>query len=778
MSRFQHFGKLARAWSAGCLLLGVAMACSGGGSSTNGKADASGATDGNLTGTAKKCSFDPNNVIDRSAVVSVTAQVGGAVKSDSPFVVNAAGVAVGKTIDTVFVVKNTAPAVSALELLLTSIEVLPGASDDASWVCLAAGEDGKVILKEGLAVLCKDYKWGSVVPGDFEASCASRPPVDAARFVIRYKKLDGAVKTAKVNLKFDGDTKTSFFQFPIETKNGKPSIKVAPQLVEFGVVGVGDPAKQESLSILNTGEAPLVVTGIHWLAGDKTFSLKIGDKTIAGDKDFAFEPPLEIAPGAGQEVAAFFAPIDDKGRKATLQAITTATGDNTALLQGNLDVPCLLIKPDKLLDMGVVYVGADAAKSVILQNCGEVPAIISSLKLTEDSQGVFSFKDTKLPTDTAPISIPKNGKVAVNIDCAPPSENKDATGTIKPFTVKLGLTDNTVKPNKSINVQCYGTTATCPTPVIIPDPGEQIEPQKSIKLKGSPSFAAPGKQVKKYKWTLLKAPPGLAGYSFFPNDTTADVQFGVKTANKAGVEEVTINVVGEYQFKLQVWDDNGTESCAPSLFTLLVIPSVSIHVELLWDTPGDPTKGGGKGDDGTDMDLHFGHSKVYEATKCGGTVVDKCQPDQDKDGLGDPWFHGVYDTYWYNPHPNWGNAAAGEDNPSLDLDDTNGWGPENLNLQAPEDGVTYGVGVHYWDAFDFGDSTATVNVYVLGMLKGTFTQPMVQCDMWWVTQVLWPSGDLKDFGGATFKAPSAGKITPKYWSSIAATLGGVCKPPK
>ncbi len=775
MNNTRSFGRLAWASSVALLACALAVGCSGG---NNGAASDAGTNpDGNSTGTAKKCSFDPANVIDRTAVFSVATKVGTQVKSDTPVVINAASVASGKAIDTLFLVKNGAAAVSALELLITSIEVTPNTTDDQSWLCLAADEKGAPVLQDGVAVQCKDHKWGSVVPGEFEVSCASRPPIAAAGFIIRYKKLDATIKGAKVGLKFDGDTKTSFFQFPIETKIGKASIKVAPQLVEFGVVGVGEPAKQESLSILNTGEAMLQVTGIHWISADKTFSLKIGDKTITGDKDFVFDPALEIGPGEGKEVAAFFTPSDDKGRKATLQAVTTATGENTAILQGNLDVPCLLVKPDKLLDLGVVYVGSDATKAVILQNCGEAPVVISSLKLGDDAQGVFTFKDTKLPSDTAPISIPKNGKVAVNINCAPPSENKGADGKINPFTVKLSLTDSTVKPNKSVNVQCYGTSATCPTPVIIPDPGEQIEPQQTIKLKGTPSFAAPGKQVKKYKWTLLKAPPGLVGYGFFPNDTAADAIFGTPTANNAGEIKQTINVVGEYQFKLQVWDDSGTESCAPALFTLLVIPSVGLHVELLWDTPGDTTKDTGSAAEGADLDLHFVHSKAYEAQKCGGAVVDKCQPDQDKDSQADPWFHGVYDAYWFNPHPNWGSAASGADNPSLDLDDTNGWGPENLNMETPEDGVTYGIGVHYWDAFDFGESTATVNIYVLGMLKATFTQAMAQCDMWWVTQVAWPSGDLKDFGGATFKAPSAGKITPKYWSAISATLGGVCKKP-
>lgn len=760
---------------AGALALALAACSSGGGPAKTDTAGGAGGADAVGT-TAKKCSFDKDNAVglDKKAKLAVR-QGSTPVDKDSVTTVNASTASIGgKPLDVGFLIANDQAATGAIELLVQKIDLVAPAGEN-SFSCIAADDAGKPVLKNGIAVACKDYTWGSIVPQGFEAGCASRDPIAQARFIVRFTKVDNTQKSAKIQIKADGDPDISFFEFTVQTKQGKAAINVAPSFVDFDVAAVGQPPKVKQVAIQNTGEAPLLVSGVQWPLQDKTFSIKIGDKVVTGDKAATFDPPLSIDPGGGIDCDVTFAPVDDKGRKATLQIVSNAAGPAQVQLQGNLNVPCLLVKPEKTLDYNLVYVGVESVKPVVLQNCGDADVQISLAKLSDDSQGVYAFsKDTKLPADGQPLVLAKNAKAILNIGCTPPSENKDAAGKPQPFTAKLNLTDTTAKPNKTIDLTCQGNASKCPTPVIVMDPGEQIEPQTVFKLKGSQSYAAPPAKITKYKWTALKTPPGAVGLHFVPNDTTADVKFGTDgTLNGQPINWLT--VAGEYQFKLQVWDDTGTESCAPAISTLLVIPSVGLHVELLWDTPEDDTKDTGNGN-GADLDLHFTHPKAMEGQLCSATVTKQCQPDLDKDSKADPWFHEVYDCYWYNPSPKWGSAASANDDPGLDLDDTDGWGPENLNMATPEDGMKYGVGVHYWDSFGYGNSTATVNIYLLGMLKATFTQPMTECDMWWVTQIDWPSGNLVDWGGANLKAPSAGKIVPKYWSNLGLTLGGVCKP--
>ena len=170
-----------------------------------------------------------------------------------------------------------------------------------------------------------------------------------------------------------------------------------------------------------------------------------------------------------------------------------------------------------------------------------------------------------------------------------------------------------------------------------------------------------------------------------------------------------------------------------------------LHVELLWHTPEDPDETDTGPETGADLDLHFLHSWA-------------AGPDLDGNGKPDGWFDMPFDTFWFNATPNWGSfAPGGDDDPRLDRDDTDGAGPENLNLDTPEN-VVYRVGVHYWNDHGYGSAFATVRVYVYGSLVFEVTDVLlVDRDMWDVCGIEWPSGKVTlvtDAGGY--------KITPDY----------------
>lgn len=748
----------------------LATACSD--KTSEGSADAGASADsGKAPG---KCGFDPaKEQLDRTAKLTVSAGTT-AIKEGDVLQKDTGGLKTGGApLELPFDIKNGAAKDVALELLVDKIVFkyqAPDGTDDGAFRCYVKDDTGK-------EVPCATAQFKSVIPPGFDPACASRATTESLRFNVRFTKMDNAPREATVTVFANSATTSQSLKFTVATKAGKPAISVQPTEVNFGVVSFGQ-KKAEPMSVLNTGDANLQIKGVKWNAGDPRFELDVGGKVVAGGKDAAFDPPLEVTPGSSLPFTAYFSPDDDKGHTAEIEFLHNATiGSAKSTLKGNFEVPCLLVTPQKKLDMGVVYVGSNVTKSVVLQNCGAVDIEVSKTALGEDAQGVYTLK-SKAPTETEPLKIAKNGKATVDITCTPPSENKDAQGKINPFTAKLSLADNTQTPNKTIDIQCYGTAASCPTAVIVFPDGEQIEPQMPIHLDALSSFAKPGQTIKSYKWKVTKQPAGATNFAFFPNDTSPTPVYGVKGKDpKTGKELVWATVSGEYCFELDVTDSSGTKACAVASSCMLVVPSVALHVELLWDTPADSNKTDTGDNAGTDLDLHFVHPKAYDGKLCTGTGSGPCQPDLDKDGKTDPWFNGVYDCFWYATTPSWGNPTDGSDNPSLDLDDTDGWGPENLNLVSPENNTLYGIGVHYWAANNFfpDDSTATVNVYVSGSLKGSFVQLLHQCDMWWVTQVQWSSGDLVAFGGANLAPPSTGKVTPSYWSNLAGTLNGPCK---
>ena len=90
------------------------------------------------------------------------------------------------------------------------------------------------------------------------------------------------------------------------------------------------------------------------------------------------------------------------------------------------------------------------------------------------------------------------------------------------------------------------------------------------------------------------------------------------------------------------------------------------------------------------------------------------------------------------------------DNPSLDIDDTNGAGPENINLENPEEGVTYEVGaIYYRPESTFGiagndrriqhPSYLTIRIYVRGELLNEFVGRELTRgrQLWHVASVKW-----------------------------------------
>ncbi len=133
--------------------------------------------------------------------------------------------------------------------------------------------------------------------------------------------------------------------------------------------------------------------------------------------------------------------------------------------------------------------------------------------------------------------------------------------------------------------------------------------------------------------------------------------------------------------------------------TVISEPPGILHVELLWDANYD------------DVDLH-----LLNVTRV---------PD-------DGWFTSD-DCYYANPSPDWGPAGGAAD-PNLDVDDIDGYGPENITIDTTPSSGTYHVGVHYYCDRTPGTSTdATIHVYCMGSLIATYSGINLATTDDWVT---------------------------------------------
>jgi hypothetical protein len=258
-----------------------------------------------------------------------------------------------------------------------------------------------------------------------------------------------------------------------------------------------------------------------------------------------------------------------------------------------------------------------------------------------------------------------------------------------------------------------------------------VEVQSRLELHETCSDPAGG-PVASREWTV-KAPAGSAA-AFQPSPYMPNVSFDA-------------NVPGEYEFLLTCTSTGGCS--AWKTLTVEVTPPTGCHVELTWDTPLDPDQTdhcGTNADCGADMDLHVVHP-------------DAQGPDIDKDGKPDGFFDvGQYDTgfagdcMWFNPNPTWDKDNAGDPDhqPHIDLDDTDGGGPENFTYRFPEEGLCYRVGVYYADDHELGKSYPTLRVWMDGQpLYETTTAPkMSESDLWEVGEVCCSAMTFNEYKGA------------------------------
>ena len=573
---------------------------------------------------------------------------------------------------------------------------------------------------------CTGYKFPAINPPEFGGTVA-------IPFQIRFLKYDDELKrsaTLRITSNDKSKNKANNILVAFSTSAGTAKVKVQPADMDFNFVQIGGTKNQE-VQVLNVGNSDLTVCEIDLstVPGDY-FTLILDGKEYPGGGILKLDPCMVLKAGEGKKIQLVYKGVDDKPHNG---AIVLKTNDASLTAEGgvgqkaikvkvNSTGPCLVAKPGHVV-FGATGVGAPAKRPVELSSCGDIEVAVSSVTFDAPGAGPFGLDWSTVtqtagqaPTDATPLKIPLNGSVTVWVTYEPTQLSPiGADGQPTPDTAAISVKSNTIAGLTHVTVEGVGSSSSCPTAIITVQEGDTVVPQTILHLDGKQSYAGTG-SISKYEWAVIAAKGSVSLFS--PNTSSVSPTFQP-------------NVAGDYKFQLNVWDNTGKKSCFPAEKIVKVLPDQAIHVELLWNTPNDKDQTNEGPGVGSDMDLHFAHQ--YAATQ-----------DHDADGKLDPWFADTYDCFWFNPNPQWGSFDPNiDDNPSLDRDDTDGAGPENLNLTLPEDGKTYSVGVHYYNDFGFGPSTATVNIYVYGQLVWNMTSTsMVGGDLWYASTISWPDGEV------------------------------------
>ena len=482
-----------------------------------------------------------------------------------------------------------------------------------------------------------------------------------------------------------------------------PTLQTPPKVELSGTVGS---FSRRTISLRNTGDSPLEITGVEILRGGE-FRVSLRPEQNRPpeppDSQVAVAPPVELAGGASRSVDVWYRADDGGADRATLAIESTASNaPHRIALLGDADGPCFRVRPSGKTDLGTIPRGESTSTSVQLHNCTNARDFkVEEIRLTAESSPLFDVSGVP----PLPVDLPAGGLHSVDVGFV----GKSDPGT---YSAEL-LVETDVPGRGAIRIPLSGTIEegpTCPKAVARVktrrgNPTDHLvdEPLQTVELLASQS-SAPDGRIAKYRWTVVSRPP----------NSTARLTPDHRDASP----KLFLDVVGTWTIRLAVWDETGRPSCKSAEVTIDAVPENDIYVQLTWDTPADKDETDGQG---ADLDLHY--LNAQNATK---------------------WNAAPWDIFWHNKTADWGQPNVARDNPSLDIDDTDGVGPEAITHDNPASGGRFKIGVYYNDDHGFGQSKATVRVYSNGTILNRYSTSDLRhtFDFWHVADIAWPSKNL------------------------------------
>jgi hypothetical protein len=473
------------------------------------------------------------------------------------------------------------------------------------------------------------------------------------------------------------------------------------------------------LTLRNTGTSPLEIYSIDVLGAHQD-RIKIDSDTLPSR-----QKPIVIAPGTdGQLAKGFGIKLTSTSAKhdlsAQLKIVTNPDhrGKNVHLIDVVVEAaqPMLVAVPDPI-DFGMELKAQDhRTLSARFVNSGSETLEVLGFQLVGDKGFAIEVEGSRWSVDA--VDINKGIRLKERVLLEPGHHMRVPVHFTAlhdgPAGARLTVrsTDPTSPEGLTIPISANGGNGVCPTPSIRVKEGMQVCPQTLLHLSGEGSEVASGLSVARYGWKVT-APDGVYA-EFISGQTSANAT-------------IAVNAAGKYTFQLRATDSYGTETgtdlCPDAEVIVNVVPCDALHVELIWDEAG--SSGGS-----ADIDLHMLHPLAVGN-------------DIDGDGQPDGWFDHRYDVTFSNMVPDW-ETGSSEDDPRLDLDDTDGGGPENINLDKPVSDRVYRIGAHYWEDLGGGDTSVTVRIFIRGELVHEARHDNLRrCELWEVATIEWPSATVK-----------------------------------
>ena len=512
---------------------------------------------------------------------------------------------------------------------------------------------------------------------------------------------------------------------PIRSSDTVPDLFVSPNSLDFGSVDAGE-MSELTATVRNVGQGTLLISSLY-IDGSEDFALII-DGEVSTPEEFS---AVNIEAGGSQDFTVRYAPPSTGPDRGDLVILSNDPQANSFSLplRANGAAPCIQLTPNNL-DFGSALlvesreVETPNTQPLIIESCGGAPLKISRIEFEGSEFGLISVLEPNDQGDLIELPATSSGEAfpseAIELGFWPIAEQN--------YGGRLLLYTNTQADPIPVDLFGRGVENSCPIPVVSNELFE-VAPLEIITLDGSPS-ADPGGEVKRWVWNVIERPSGSVSQVVENLFSNADPAGGGPEDDQMTPNATFfVDLAGRYVIELEVYDNLDQVSCAPNEVATVVIeavPEKDLHIQLVWATPEDPDETDGSG---TDVDLHFKHQNAND--RWGSSA-------------------GTWDCYFQNSSPDWGNVGDFLDNPSLDIDDINGAGPENVNLDRPEVDVNYEVGAIYFRAESlFGEagrdpsiehaSYVTLRIFARGELLGEFVDRELNRlnQLWHIATINW-----------------------------------------
>ncbi len=555
------------------------------------------------------------------------------------------------------------------------------------------------IIKNGAPNANKFNKVGDWEPRNLKTN-------ESFDLTVEYAPVDPVSDSGAIRIRSNGSAGGTH-DIPIRTTANPPQI-FTPRTISFERVAPNTTESQIAI-VQNIGRSPLIFQDII-LTGSSAFSISFPDPNVSIEENNPETDtdnwPSVLEPDESFPIRVYFAPGDTEPANSELVFYTNDPNDPQYKVDviGNSGAACMNVTDEALINFGASPIGRTSRRAITIENCSAgSELVISAIEISDDGGGKFDVPAEFLPPGLLDEPIKLRPRETTNFTVTyDPTDEVEDEGSI------LIKSNDPIKSSLTIPVKGKGSHVVCPEAIAEARIAGTTQykdellarPLQNIEFSGTRSS---GSSQLTYEWSV-RSRPSNSQSRFTPNNTVAEPR-------------LWLDLAGDYEIELVVYDADGLASCEPSIVTIHVVPSQEIHIQLTWFTPAVPSPRNGNG---TDVDLHYRHPQ------------------------GTKWNDRTYTVYWNSKASglSWGSTPALANKATLDIDDLWGVTTENINHVQPLNG-NYEIGVHYYADNGRGGTDATLRIYVQGVLKYELLDKRLQNKQFWrVGSLQWPSGDM------------------------------------